>query len=248
MSSELTVLTYNMHKGFSPLGRRFVLAAMRRALAASTAQLAFLQEVQGRHARKARRVPDWPEIGQHEYLAQDHWSDACYGESAAHAAGHHGNAVLSQFPLTGCENFTVSPYPFAASRGILHATVDLPGWNAPLHALCVHFGFVGLERRGQIRRLCRHVAETIPEDAPLIIAGDFNDWTGAAIEASSIGVREAFKELRGAFAKTWPSWAPGFPLDRIYFRGLEPLEARRLTQPPWSRLSDHLPLLARFQL
>jgi len=248
MSFELNVLTYNMHKGFSGLDRRFVLHAMREALANSNSHLVFLQEVQGEHKRRANRIAAWPELAQYEFIAQELWPNFSYGRNATHAHGHHGNAILSCFPLIGCENISVSPYPFAASRGILHGKVNLPDRSDGLHVLCVHFGFVSYERRRQVRRLFEYIVKRIPSDAPLVIAGDFNDWSGSAIEASEIGVLEAYHELHGEYANTWPSWAPVFPMDRIYYRGLMPIAARQLGASPWSRLSDHIPLQACFQI
>jgi endonuclease/exonuclease/phosphatase family metal-dependent hydrolase len=207
-----------------------------------------LQEVQGAHRRRANRIMAWPDSSQYEFLAERHWPSFYYGKNAAHSFGHHGNAILSCFPLTGCENVVVSPYPFAASRGILHAIAKHPAIDEGLHVLCVHFGFIGFERRRQISRLYDHIAGMIPGTAPIIVAGDFNDWSGKAIEDSRIGLQEAFKELHGENANTWPSWAPLFPMDRIYFRGLKPVSAKRLAIPPWPSLSDHLPLQATFRI
>lgn len=107
---------------------------------------------------------------------------------------------------------------------------------------------MGFERRRQVSRLYNHIAHVIPKDAPMIVAGDFNDWSGNAIEESEMGLQEEFKVLHGEYAKTWPSWAPMFPMDRIYFRQLAPISARRLAAPPWPSLSDHFPLQATFRL
>jgi endonuclease/exonuclease/phosphatase family metal-dependent hydrolase len=144
----------------------------------------------------------------------------------------------------------VSPYPFAASRSLLHGIIELPGSGSRLHLVCVHFGFFGAERRRQIRRLCERIEANVPHDEPLVVAGDFNDWSGRPEQHFNheLDLREAFCTLHGRPARTWPALRPVLPMDRIYFRGAEPLAATRLNRAPWRTLSDHTPLLARFRL
>lgn len=246
-----SVVTYNMHKGFSGDGRRrFVLQDMRAALAASGADIVFLQEAQGEHRGHARRVPDWPEASQFEYIADSLWTHHAYGRNALYDDGHHGNAILSRYPLVAWENIDVSPYPFAASRSLLHGRIEIPPGGASVHLVCVHFGFIALERRSQIRRLCRHVEEHVPHDAPLIVAGDFNDWTGSAERElhATLALVEVHRVLHGRHARTYPARAPLLPMDRIYSRGVEPVAAERLASAPWRTLSDHTPLQAWFRM
>lgn len=249
MDPELCILTWNIHKGFSMSGRRFVLHVMREALAETRADVVFLQEAQGRNDRHARRHADWPERPQFEVLADTVWPHHAYGRNAIYDHGHHGNAILSRRPFVASENIDVSPWPFAASRSLLHGVTALPGHRGSLHVVCVHFGFVGLERRPQIRRLCAHLREHVPDDEPLVIAGDFNDWSGRAERdfEAGLGLVEVFRTLYGRHARTWPAIAPVLPLDRIYVRGLTPRAAERLDQAPWRRLSDHAPLRARLR-
>ena len=246
-----SILTYNMHKGFSGDGRRsFVLPRMREALAACDADVVFLQEAQGEHQRHAARLAEWPEEAQFEFLADTLWPHYAYGKNALYDHGHHGNALLSRYPLVEWQNVDVSPYPFAASRSLLHGCIEHPASGARLHLVCIHFGFIGAERRPQIRRLCAHIEQCIPHDEALIVAGDFNDWFGRAERAfnAALGLSEVFRELHGRHARSFPVWAPMFPMDRIYCRGVRPTAARRLAGAPWATLSDHAPLQAWFEL
>ena len=249
--TSIGIVTYNMHKGFSGDGRRtFVLGRMRAALAAAGADIVFLQEAQGEHHGHARRIHEWPDASQFEYLADTLWPHYAYGKNAVYDNGHHGNAILSRWPLVAWENIVVSPWPFAASRSLLHARIDIPGLDRSLHLMCIHFGFFGVERRPQIRHLCAHIESVVPPDEPLIAAGDFNDWSGSAERDfnRALGLREVFRTLHGRHARTFPAWAPMLPMDRIYSRGLTAVNAERLAGAPWSKLSDHAPLLARFEL
>ena len=103
MTDTLKIATYNIHKGFSFFKRRLVIHGVREHLRALNADLVFLQEVQGGRARHERRLMNWPEQSQYEFLADAIWPDFAYGKNAAYDAGHHGNAVLSKYPIVGYE-------------------------------------------------------------------------------------------------------------------------------------------------
>ena len=58
--------------------------------------IVFLQEVQGLHLGHAESHGDWPSEPQYEFLAQNVWHSAAYGQNMAYDHGHHGNAILSR--------------------------------------------------------------------------------------------------------------------------------------------------------
>jgi dATP pyrophosphohydrolase len=82
---------------------------------------------------------------------------------------------------------------------------------------------------------------------PLVVAGDFNDWQRKASEylATELGLYEVFEKTEGRLAKSYPAQMPMFTLDRIYVRDLNIDSVQRHTGAPWSRLSDHVALAAR---
>ncbi|MFI3155647.1 MAG: endonuclease/exonuclease/phosphatase family protein [Methylococcaceae bacterium] len=128
---------------------------------------------------------------------------------------------------------------------------DRPPENTQeLHIVCIHFGLIGKERRLQISKLSDHIDNHVPYDAPLIIAGDFNDWLGQAdrLFHERLGLQEVFHVTHGRYARSFPSWLPFLPMDRIYYRGLTPVSCERLAHAPWHALSDHAPLTASFSL
>jgi Metal-dependent hydrolase len=96
---KLHVCTYNIHKGFSQFKARMMIHELRRRLHSLGPDIVFLQEVQGLHAGHAGRHLDWPEEGQHDFLADGVWPDTAYGGNAIYDHGHHGNAILSRFPI-----------------------------------------------------------------------------------------------------------------------------------------------------
>lgn len=209
------------------------------------ADLILLQEVQGRHESHSRRIKDWPEEPQFEYLAQELWPHFAYGKNAVYTSGHHGNAILSRYPILMFENIDISTNRLE-KRGMLHGMIELSGKQKPLHVLCLHLGLLEAERTEQLRKLCGRIESHVPHDEPLVIGGDFNDWRGKVSRPFECGleIREAYREVHGKHARTFPSWLPTLRLDRIYCRGFGIKDAKCLNHSPWSELSDHVALVA----
>lgn len=232
-----------MHKGFSILNRRFVLHELREAIRASEADIVLLQEVLGEHREHSSRWQQWPQDSQYEFLADSIWSDYAYGKNAAYPAGHHGNALLSKYPIIQQRNHDVSLYKHE-QRGLLHCVLKAPKWPLPLHVICVHLGLFEMHRRQQLQKLCELIREQIPAHEPLLVGGDFNDWRGKAHDllAEGAALREAFVSTHGRAARTFPVRLPMLRLDRLYVRNLDFRDPQALTGVPWNQLSDHAPL------
>ncbi len=246
---RIRVLTVNTHKGFTAFNRRFVLHELREAVRAVSADIVFLQEVLGEAAVPARhRRGDWP-ASQYEFLADSIWPQYAYGKNAVHRGGHHGNAVLSKFPIVRFENRDVSVNG-RERRGLLHCVVEIPGRSMPVHAICVHLGLNEAQRRWQLGRLCQQIEEKTPPDAPLVVAGDFNDWRlrAHARLRRCAGLVEVFVQTTGSAARTFPARWPVLRLDRIYVRNVRKARPVLLRARPWSQLSDHAPLAAELVL
>ncbi|MFS2160752.1 endonuclease/exonuclease/phosphatase family protein [Pseudomonas sp. Pseusp122] len=243
---RLTVLTINVHKGFTALNRRFILPELREAVRTVGADLVFLQEVHGSHQHHAQRHPEWPTMSQYEFLADSMWPQFAYGRNAVYPHGDHGNALLSKFPILAFNNLDVSIHG-NEQRGLLHCRLDVPGHDG-VHAICVHLGLREEHRQQQVRLLL-DCLEQIPAGAPVIVAGDFNDWR---LRADALLTRESLIEVfshdGGAPARSFPARLPLLRLDRIYLRNATPLSAKVLSARPWSHLSDHAPLTAQVQL
>lgn len=240
--NRLKVVTLNIHKGLSLFNRRVVIHELREGLNRIGADIVFLQEVQGLNERSALRFGSWPKGAQHEFLASEGWEHA-YGRNAVYAHGHHGNAILSRFPILSSDNHDVSNHRFER-RGLLHCRIAVPGLAAPLDCACIHFSLGERGRRRQLASLASHLPGS--RELPMIVAGDFNDWRQSASRTlfSGLGLVEASVALNGKPAKTFPSILPLLHLDRIYVRGFEVLGAKAHRGVPWRLLSDHLALSA----
>lgn len=246
---SIKIMTYNIHKGFSATNLRFILHEIKNSLRRINADVVFLQEVHGESRISKNRFDDWPNNRQFEFLADQVWHHHAYGKNVIYKSGHHGNAILSKYPFSEWENINVSMLR-SASRSLLHGAIQVPGTDRRIHVICVHLGLFELERERQLSTLAKRIKSHVPSDEPLIIAGDFNDWRGRAeyYLQQDLGVREVFKNIHGAYARTFPAWLPVLSMDRIYFRGLDIINCTHLYGQPWRRLSDHTPLLAEFRL
>ncbi|HCN62857.1 MAG TPA: hypothetical protein DIT33_05590 [Pseudomonas sp.] len=244
---RIKVLTVNTHKGFTAFNRRFILPELREAVRSTSADLVFLQEVLGEHEKHASRYEEWPKTSQYEFLADSMWTDFAYGRNAVYPNGHHGNALLSKYPIKSSRNLDVS-ITGPERRGLLHCVLDVPG-HENVHAICVHLSLLESHRQLQIV-LLHQLLKSLPPHEPVIIAGDFNDWKlqGNAALAQRDDLHEVFERHHGQLAKTYPARWPLLRLDRIYLRNATGHEPIILSNKPWTHLSDHLPLAVEVRL
>ncbi|MGV6394814.1 endonuclease/exonuclease/phosphatase family protein [Pseudomonas caspiana] len=243
---SLNVLTMNMHMGFGFFNRRFILPELRDAVRNVSADIVFLQEVHGEHQNHAQRVKGWPTTSQYEFLADSMWTDFAYGRNAVYPHGHHGNALLSKYPIIHHENLDISIHG-TEERGLLHCVLDVPHFGH-VHAICVHLGLREHHRSQQLKLLAELLAQ-LPESAPVIVAGDFNDWRQRADALlAGTGLHEVFVQRFGSPAKSFPARWPLLCLDRIYVRNATTDRPKVLSNRPWSHLSDHAPLAVEVTL
>ena len=115
---KIRVATYNIHKGVSSIRAEPRVLALKQAIGLFDADVVFLQEVQGKHDLKAAKygaehlgTKHWPAAAQHEYFAgESRHLHAAYGMNAVYDHGHHGNALLSAFPIANMANHDLSDH------------------------------------------------------------------------------------------------------------------------------------------
>lgn len=241
---HLRVLSYNVHKGFDHANTRFLLDEIRHVIRLVNADVVFLQEVVGENVEHSRNIDNWVPETQFEFLADSVWHHYTYGKNAVYSHGHHGNAILSKYPIVMSENIDVSLFA-QSQRGLLFGLIE-----PNIHLVCVHLGLFGFERRHQINCLVEQIHDRVGDDEPLLIAGDFNDWTQYWNRAliKRLNVTEAYSSTHGRLARTFPARFPVLTMDRIYMRGFELAYSDCLNGEPWNTLSDHCALYADFAL
>ena len=67
-SNSITVTTYNIHKGMSPLNRHVVTQRMGLALKQINPDIMCLQEVQGQNLKRMLKYNEYPNQSQHEWF------------------------------------------------------------------------------------------------------------------------------------------------------------------------------------
>jgi endonuclease/exonuclease/phosphatase family metal-dependent hydrolase len=239
----LRVATYNIHKGVQGLGpsRRLEIHNLGHAVEQFDADIVCLQEVR-RHNRKLEKTfTRWPDLDQAGYLSPEGYESA-YRTNAVTRHGEHGNALLSRWPVLDIKHSDVSDHRFE-QRGLLHTQLLVEGQD--LHVIVVHLGLIHASRERQVQRLGAYLKQEVPSSAPLIVAGDFNDWGAKLLKPMRDLDLQTVDSHR---LPTYPSRLPLLHLDRIYMRGLTPISAHVPRGAAWARMSDHLPLIAELDL
>lgn len=239
----LRVATWNIHKGVQGLGpaKRLEIHNIGHAIEQLDADLVCLQEVRLANRREQRRFHHWPELPQADFLAPEGY-EPVYRTNAITRHGEHGNALLSRWPVLSHQHEDMSDHRFE-QRGLLHTEVQVAGRS--VHALVVHLGLIPASRERQVAQLQRYIVREIPHDAPVVVAGDFNDW---GPRLTQLMARAGLRQLDGGRTPTYPSRLPLAQLDHVYARGLRPLAAMVPRGRIWRQMSDHLPLVADFAL
>ena len=243
--NTLKTMSYNIHKGQGPAGLRFTLPEIREFLRLEAADIVFLQEAVGEHKGKKLNIDGFPNNNQVEYLAEDLYPYMIYGGNKHHRLGHHGNAILSRYPLEKVENHNISQNRFE-SRGLLHVTLDYH--SEEIHLFNTHLNLLEKDRQKQIKWIQKHLDHELSEHHPVILAGDFNDWRRRIIDFlhQETALKEVFGNEKFDNPHSFPSFLPRLSLDRIFYKNLKLHEAVQFSGKKFKRLSDHLPLLAHF--
>lgn len=228
----LKLLSFNIHKGVGWHRFHSTFNAMEDHIRLLSPDILFFQEILGVQAEK---------------IVSDIWQNFSYGRNAVYPKGHFGNAIISKFPIIFSENLDLSNSRFDR-RGLLHSIIEYK--DQQVHLLCVHLGLFKKYRLNQFAKIINYIQHIIPPNAPIILAGDFNDWGSHATVPleKELGLHETFKLLHGSYARTFPAWKPILKLDRIYSREIKVIEAERKMEKSWRKLSDHIAIQALFDI
>ena len=244
---KIRILSYNIHKGFTIGNTDFILEHIRNAMREVNADILFLQEVLGDHRDSKCRIPDWETAIQFEYLADSAWPHFAYGKNAVYSEGHHGNAILSKFPIMDWSNQSISTNRFE-QRGLLKAKILIPELEKEIILANTHLDLTQGGRNKQATMIIDDLKRD--SDTPWILVGDFNDWNkkiSPRIERE-LQAKEAFKYLHGNYPSTFPSFMPLLSLDRVFLNKITAISAVTLNHGHWKKLSDHLPIYVELEI
>ena len=243
---KLKILSYNIHKGFDWKNQSYYIQEMKKMIQDLDVDIVFLQEVVGKNEYfKNKGMID----EQFEFLADGIWEHFSYAQNAIYDHGHHGNLILSKFPISSWENINISTKPWE-KRGMLVCKIVIPDSEKYFYATCLHLNLFHSGRKIQYRDIGNYLSmKSGNEDIPLVVAGDFNDWNKQSSKyfEKVLGMKETHKMIHGYYAKTFPSVFPLLCLDRIYVKHLKIVSARLVLRSRENPLSDHLPLLSEVE-
>jgi endonuclease/exonuclease/phosphatase family metal-dependent hydrolase len=224
----LIVATYNIHTCVG-VDRRYDPDRIVAVLRELQADIIGLQEVDARR-RLNRPMDQW------DYFAAAMGFHAVAGANIGGHRGRFGNALLTRFPVRAVRHIDLSVGGYEP-RGAIVA--ELLADDGPLLVVVTHLGLRAAERRLQIPRLLDGLLDGSTATEAVLVLGDLNEWRGRRGGVSTLDRR-----LGSAPApRTFPSWMPVLPLDRIYAAGSIALRGVMVHRSALARIaSDHLPL------
>ncbi len=244
---KLRVVSYNIHKCIGAVDRRYRPERIVETIAHYEPDIVLMQEVDN-GAKRSLRHSQVEVLA--EMLGMPHHS--WYPNVKVRGGGHHGNAILSRFPLLDSHNIDITTPP-KKKRSVIYGRQRIPvqvsgeSHTKTLHIFNMHLGLSQIERKVQLRKFLEaHPFRGIHEDTAVIVGGDLNDVYGnlGGKLLSPAGFRTV-KKLKATF----PSYAPVRTLDGLYVRGditLHTLDRSRLKIA--KQASDHLPLIADLEI
>ena len=223
----MRLMTWNIHGGLGS-DWRWDLARIVQVIERHAPDIVALQEVDSRRTSRAKFAS--PAF---EYLAEAIGTHIAEARLITAPDGEYGHVLMSKWPFVKKTLHDIS-FGRREPRAAIEALVETP--DGPLHILAAHLGLRIRERQHQLlalERLC------LPDNAPSVLLGDFNDWVWRG------KVQKHLSQLMPArsWARTYPSFAPAFSIDRIYVRPAEALLGTWTDRTAW-RASDHLPVIA----
>lgn len=239
---SLKIISYNIHKGFSRF-RKLKIHDLKKRILLWNPDIIFLQEVQGLHTIHAKNKM-WPETTQYDFLGDNNLPFRAYGPNKFYSHGHHGNAILSKYPIIDIKNYDLSTSKYE-KRGALYCKINHP--ITPVNVLCVHLSLLAKDRRWQYIEIAKIIENSIDNEQPFILAGDFNDWRNEANKylVEKIGLNEIMSKYNGGkLLRSFPSEFPLLALDRVYSKNIAASNASIIKD--CSKISDHSPIKAEF--
>lgn len=231
------VMTYNIHHG-EGLDRKIDLARIAALIQQARADIVALQEVDRGVPRTGRR--DLP-----AELAKLTGMSCVFSNNYHYQGGEYGNVVLTRFPVQQSTNTLLPKIQAQEQRGMLQVCLQVQGRD--LVFMATH-----LDSRSESERLAQadFILKLVQAygTKPLMLCGDLNTVPGS----------QTYKSIAGKFTDTWtvagkgdgftiPAEKPKHRIDYIWLSKDAPFKPVKAWVPS-SEASDHVPVVAEFQM
>lgn len=224
----MRVVSYNIH-ACRGIDRRVNIERVARVLRRIDADVIGLQEVEGRPGRSR--------LDQAQELAARLGMTCHDGPMLIDGEGGFGNALLTRLPTLAVAKLRFRQVCLEP-RGLLDAELRGPDGRR-WRVIVTHLDLAARCRERHILRLATMLRRG--PSLPTVVLGDFNEWRPCARALARLGeVADQFFRLR-----TFPSWAPLLPLDRMALRHCRARSRPKvwISGRAWLA-SDHLPVVA----
>lgn len=234
----IRVMTYNIHHG-EGLDGRVDTARIAELIKQERADIVALQEVDKGVRRTALRDLT-------AELAALTGMTGIFSNNFLYQGGEYGNAVLTRFPVKRWTNHHYQMLRPNEQRGILELLLNVKGRGVVFMNTHIDSRPDDAERWLNVREI-----EALTQksgDKPVILCGDFNNQPkGRVYERLSKTFQDTWVKVGVGEGFSFPANNPNRRIDYIWFTGtnaVRPLKAWL----PQSVASDHLPLVAEFEL
>jgi endonuclease/exonuclease/phosphatase family metal-dependent hydrolase len=173
---------------------------------------------------------------QMEFLSKSTGLQAIPGITLMRQTGPYGNVLLTGWRVLRSRLIDLS-VPGREPRVAIDAELDIRG--QAVRVVVTHLGLRASERRYQVQRLLEALSEG--QHRFIVVLGDINEWI-----LRSRPLRWFYNRFgKPPAPRTFPSWLPLFPLDRIWVLPRDALLDIRAHATALTRAaSDHLPVRA----
>lgn len=234
----LRVMTYNIHHA-EGLDGRVDTARIAALIQQERADIVALQEVDKGVRRTALRDLT-------AELAALTGMTGIFSNNFHYQGGEYGNAVLTRFPVKRWTNHHYQMLRPNEQRGILQLKLDVRGRELVVMNTHIDSRPDDAERWlnvGEIEVLTKKHGET-----PVILCGDFNNLpSGRVYERLNASFQDAWAKVGVGDGFSFPANGANRRIDYIWFTQPEALKPLKSWLPK-SAASDHLPLVAEFEL
>jgi endonuclease/exonuclease/phosphatase family metal-dependent hydrolase len=221
-----SVASYNIHK-YVGIDGVFAPERVAQVIKELKAEIVGLQEIDSLFCKEENRVG---------LISEKAGLEMVLGLTKRNSHGHFGNALLTAYPVKDVRRIDLSVFGRQPRCAL---DVDLLVKGETIRVIVAHLGLGLRERRRQIRRLLDIFCST--RNGMEIMLGDFNEWV--PLGNPLCRVQNFFG--KSPVLRTFPSFMPVLPLDRIWVRPVESLVCMSTHKTPLSRkASDHLPVKA----
>ena len=239
-SQTIRIMTYNIHHG-AGLDGKVDIGRIAQTILTENADVVALQEVD-RGVERSHRIDTIRRLSELTGMAH------AFGKNIEYQGGDYGNGVLTRFPILQQKNLRYRMIRPREQRGLLQLVLEVCGQDVVLMNTHIDPHPDESERLMHAERICATAAQYSPR--PVIVCGDFNATpTSRTIALMKVDFVDVWEHVGLGDGKTIPVSNPKKRIDYIFLSKVSQEILRPMSSHViYSEASDHLPVIAEFQM